>query len=119
VQTARIPNPMRVMADYPERLAPIVLKALERDQTQRYQTAEELRLALEHFLVEERMLVSHAAVGKLVHKVLEPRLERQDEQLKEALVATDGMVQGGLVPAANPRGSGFNRTSDPSHPSGS
>jgi serine/threonine protein kinase len=120
VQAARIPNPMRVLADYPERLAPIVLKALERQPEDRYQTSDEFRLALEHFLVETRMLVSHAAVGKLVHKVLEPRLERQDEMLKVALVAADGMVQGGLVPAAKPRGSSASRPSDPSsHPSGS
>ena len=120
VQTMRIPNPMRVLPDYPERLAPIVLKALERDRDKRYQTSDELRAALEQFLVQDRMLVSHAAVGKLVHKVLEARLERQDEMLREALVAADGMVQGGLVPPAKPRGSNAgNRASDPSsHPSG-
>jgi eukaryotic-like serine/threonine-protein kinase len=114
-QTARILNPTRVLPDYPERLATIVLKALEREREVRYQTSEELRLALEHFLVEERMLVSPAAVGKLVHRVLKPRLERQDDLLRDALVAADGMVQGGLVPTAKPGG---NRASDPSsHPS--
>jgi serine/threonine-protein kinase len=113
-QAARIPNPKRVMADYPDRLASIVLKALDRERDNRFQTSEELRLALEHFLVEERMLISHAAVGKLVHKVLKPRLERQDEMLREALVAADGLVQGGLVPTARP---GSPRASDPSsHP---
>jgi serine/threonine-protein kinase len=109
-QEARVPNPKRVMAEYPDRLANIVLKALDRERDTRFQTAEELRLALEHFLVEERMLISHAAVGKLVHKVLKPRLERQDESLREALVAADGMVQGGLVPTARPGGA---RNSDP------
>jgi len=119
VQAARVPNPTRVLPDYPERLAPIVLKALERERENRFQTSDELRAALEQFLVRERMLVSHAAVGKLVHKVLEARLERQDEMLREALVAADGMVQGGLVPPTRPRGSGANRASDPSsHPSG-
>ncbi|HTQ03512.1 MAG TPA: serine/threonine-protein kinase [Polyangiaceae bacterium] len=114
-QEARVPSPTRVLADYPERLATIVLKALESDRQSRYQTADELRLALEHFLVEERMLVSHAAVGKLVHRVLKSRLEKQDDALREALVQTDGMVQGGLVPTAKPGGS---RASDPSsHPS--
>jgi len=120
VQAARIPHPTRVLADYPERLAPIVLKALERDRGQRYQTADELRHALEQFLVEERMMISHAAVGKLVQKVLRPRLEQQDAALQKALVATDGVVQGGLVPPASPhpaRGSG--RISDASHPAAS
>jgi serine/threonine protein kinase len=113
-QEARIPNPMRVLPDYPERLASIVLKALAPEREQRFQTSEELRLALEQFLVQERTLISHAAVGKLVHKVLKQRLERQDEELREALVATDGIVQGGLVPTARPGGG---RPSDPSsHP---
>jgi serine/threonine-protein kinase len=113
-QEGRITSPKRVMAEYPDRLAAIVLKALERDNDARYQTSDELRLALEAFLVEERMLISHAAVGKLVHKVLKPRLEKQDESLREALVAADGMVQGGLVPTARPGGA---RASDPSsHP---
>ncbi len=119
VQTARIPNPLKILPDYPARLAPIVEKALEKDRSKRYQTSDELRLALEHFLVEERMLVSHAAVGKLVYRVLEPRLAKQDELLREALVAADGMVQGGLVPRAKPQASSPNasRASDPSsHP---
>ena len=113
-QEAHIPNPTEVLPDYPARLASIVLKALARKREERFQSSEELRLALEHFLVEGRMLISHAAVGKLVHKVLKPRLERQDEELREALVATDGIVQGGLVPTARPGGG---RPSDPnSHP---
>ncbi len=113
-QEARIPNPTRVLPDYPERLASIVLKALAPEREQRFQTSAELRLALEQFLVQERTLISHASVGKLVHKVLKQRLERQDEELREALVATDGIVQGGLVPTARPVGG---RPSDPSsHP---
>jgi serine/threonine-protein kinase len=116
VQAARIPHPARVLAGYPERLAPIVLKALERDRKLRYQTAEELQLALEHFLVEERMLISHPAVGKLVQRVLRSRLEQQDDELRKALVATDGMVQGGLVPPAAPHPSRGARISDASHP---
>jgi serine/threonine-protein kinase len=102
VQMARVQHPARVLPDYPARLSPIVLRALERDPARRFQTAEDLKLALEHFLVEERLLVSHAAVGKLVQKVLRTRLDQQDEALRAALLATDGMVQGGLVPSASP-----------------
>jgi len=119
-QAARIPNPQRVQAEYPARLVPIVLKALEKDRRARFQTAEELGYALEQFLVEERTLVSHPAVGKLVAKVLRKRLEAQDEELREALVAADGLVQGGLVPSAQPPSVAHHaRPSDPSQrPSG-
>jgi serine/threonine protein kinase len=119
VQAARIPHPARLVHDYPERLVPILLRALERDRKARYQTAQQLCEALEQFLVAERLLISHAAVGKLVQKVLRPRLEQQDSLLQKALVATDGMVQGGLVPPASPHVAtgGTARLSDPSHPS--
>ncbi|HEX5098287.1 MAG TPA: serine/threonine-protein kinase [Polyangiaceae bacterium] len=119
VQAARIPHPGRLVPDYPERLVPIVMRALERDRKTRYQTAEELCQALEQFLVTERLLISHAAVGKLVQKVLRPRLEQQDSLLQKALLAADGVVQGGLVPPASPQaaGAGAARMSDPSHPS--
>lgn len=115
VQAARIPNPARLVPGYPERLAAIVQRSLERDVSQRYQTADELRVALEQYLVEERVMVSHASVGKLVYRVLKPRLDQQDEQLRAALVAADGMVQAGLVPDS--RGveapTRWNRLSDP------
>jgi serine/threonine protein kinase len=122
VQAARIPNPARLVPGYPARLAEIVQRSLERDVNQRYQTADELRAALEQYLVEQRVVVSHASVGKLVYRVLKPRLDQQDEQLRAALVAADGMVQAGLVPDS--RGveapTRWNRLSDPptsSHPS--
>jgi serine/threonine-protein kinase len=104
VSTARIPTPHRVFPDYPERLGQIVLKALARDMKERFQTADELRLALEGYLVESRTLVSHAAVGKLVYKILQPRLDQQDEQLRTALVAADGMLRAGLVPTTRTTG---------------
>jgi len=98
VNQARVPNPAQVLTDYPERLTPIVLRALSRNPADRFQTAQEMQSALDQYLVQERMLVSHASVGKLVRKVLLPRLEQQDEALRKALLATDGMVRAGLVP---------------------
>jgi eukaryotic-like serine/threonine-protein kinase len=113
VTQARVPNPRQILPDYPEALVPIVHKALARDRNQRFQTAEAMQLALEQYLVGERMAVSHAAVGKLVRKILLPRLEQQDEALKRALLATDGMVRAGLVPEVGHYDSS-SRTSRPS-----
>jgi len=114
VNQARVPNPTQVLPDYPERLAPIVLRALSRDPAARYQTAAEMQVALDQYLVQERMLVSHASVGKLVRKVLLPRLERQDEALRKALLATDGMVRAGLMPeVATLESHPANRLSEP------
>jgi serine/threonine protein kinase len=63
VNQARVPNPGQVLPDYPERLTPIVLRSLARNATDRYQTAEEMRIALDQYLVQERMRFSHARVG--------------------------------------------------------
>lgn len=43
----QLPDPRKIIADYPPALADIVRKALARDRTQRYQTAEEMGAALE------------------------------------------------------------------------
>jgi eukaryotic-like serine/threonine-protein kinase len=98
VTSAKIPDPREVNEKYPEKLAVIVKKALERDVAKRYQTADELRAALEKYLVEERILVSTASVGQLVRRVLGTRIEHQRVVLREALIAADGMLHEGLVP---------------------
>lgn len=93
-----IPDPRQGLPRYPDRLAQIVKKALERDVSRRYQTAEELREALDRFLVEERILVSPAGVGRLVSRVLGARIEQLRQSLSEALVAQDGLLRGDLIP---------------------
>jgi serine/threonine-protein kinase len=99
---------------YPERLASIVMTALERDPPNRFQTADDFRASLEQDLVEERMLVSQASVGQLVKRVLGGGLAVQHEAIRAALVAADGMLRAGLVPESDPRASRpFERLSEP------
>ncbi len=100
VTSGKIPDPRELHPKYPEKLAFIVRKALERDIRNRYQTADDLRRALEKYLIEERILVSNASVGQLVKRVLGARIEHQRVVLREALIAADGMLHDGLVPSA-------------------
>jgi serine/threonine protein kinase len=100
VTSGRVPDPRRVLADYPSRLAEITLRALERDPARRFQTADALRDALERYLVEERVLVSHSSVAQLVRRILAPRVEALRQGLREALVARDGRLAEELVPEA-------------------
>jgi serine/threonine-protein kinase len=114
VAAGRAPSPARMFPGYPEKLASIVMTALEVDLERRYQTADELRVALEQYLVEERMLVSQASVGQLVRRVLGTRLATQHDAIRTALVAADGMLRAGLVPESDPRASrSFERLSEP------
>src|SRR6185436_16313360 len=62
--------------------------------------ADELRAALEKYLVDDRILVSAASVGQLVRRVLGARIELQRANLRDALIAADGMLHEGLVPNA-------------------
>jgi serine/threonine-protein kinase len=98
VTSGKIPDPRRVRPDYPPGLARITLRALERDPARRFQSAEALRDALERFLVEERIFVSHASVAQVVRRVLGPRIEVLRQKLREALVARDGTFRADLLP---------------------
>ncbi len=92
VRSARVPIPSSVWPDYPEALGAIVLKALQRDPRHRYQTAEELKLALEHFLVETRTMVSPAGVASLLSRVLGDRIRERRVQVQQALDSQNATI---------------------------
>jgi len=97
VVSGKIPRPSEVNPRLPRALEPILLKALARDIRDRYQTAEELRQALERWLVDERILVSRAGVAQLVKRVLGTTIEQRREAIREALAASDGRYVDTLV----------------------
>jgi len=98
VKRSKIPNPGDLNPRLSPQLVSIVEKSLARDLGRRFQTAREMSDALERFLVEDRVMVSHASVGQLVRRVLGSRIETQRQALREALTASDGVVAAGLVP---------------------
>ena len=98
VQTARVPDLEKLHPGYPPKLAAIVYRALQHDKQTRFQTALELREALERYLVEDRIMVSQAGVGALVRRVLGGRIEALRQELSEALVARDGVLNAALIP---------------------
>jgi len=97
VAAGKIPPPSELNPKVPSALDPIVLTALERDRRVRFQTADELRQALERWLVEQRILVSQAGVAQLVKRVLSITIEERREAIREALVTADGKLGVGLV----------------------
>jgi len=85
VHVAEIPRPTSLFPDYPKPLEEIVLKALQRDRDQRFQTAEEFARALERFLVDSRIMVARSSVGQLLKRVLGERIQQRREQIRAAL----------------------------------
>ena len=98
VKRSKIPNPAELNPRLSPQLVEVVQKSLARDLGRRFQTALEMSEALERYLVEDRVMVSHASVGQLVRRVLGSRIEAQRQALREALTASDGVVAAGLVP---------------------
>jgi serine/threonine-protein kinase len=66
ISTGEIPAPSVLRPDIPVEIESIVMKALERDPAARFQTAEEMRMALERFL----RVASHEASDKLLQGLM-------------------------------------------------
>jgi serine/threonine-protein kinase len=64
-----VPRPSSVRPDYPDGLEDIVMKALQSDPTERYQTAMDLQIELEDFARETRLPVSSARLSKFMREL--------------------------------------------------
>jgi eukaryotic-like serine/threonine-protein kinase len=77
-------TPTSIVAAYPKELESLVLQTLEKDPAKRYQTAEDLRVALEAFLARNGRLVTDRDVALLVKATLQPTLDRNNKALADA-----------------------------------
>jgi eukaryotic-like serine/threonine-protein kinase len=85
-----IPPPSSIDPRYPPRLEAIVMKALERDLSRRFQTAEEFQRELESYLKESRIVVAPAGLAGLLMKVLGSRIEQRRQAVRTTLKQLDG-----------------------------
>jgi serine/threonine protein kinase len=67
------PPPSRIALGYPPDLERVVVKALRREPAERFQSAQELQLALEDLVRARRLVVSSVALGAYVHEVVPRR----------------------------------------------
>jgi serine/threonine protein kinase len=89
VKRGKIPRPSLLKADYPRKLEPIVLRALEREPDQRFQTAEEFEFELSTYLTEEHAVVSHPVVASLLMRLLGSRIEKRREVITSIAASID------------------------------
>ncbi|MBI5479598.1 MAG: protein kinase [Deltaproteobacteria bacterium] len=68
------PPPSGVTPGYPHRLEQIVLHALRRPKEERYQTAQEMQLALEEFAFEHQLRVSPVALAGFMGGLFEGKI---------------------------------------------
>lgn len=67
------PLPSSRVPDYPSALEEIVFKALRRDPRERYDTAQELQVALEDFAREQKLALSSVALARFLREVIGER----------------------------------------------
>lgn len=77
-------KPSELRGDYPEELEEIVVRALAADPNQRYQTTEEMRVALEQWMLTSSQMVVPGDVARIVRDRMNP--ERR--KLVEAVMSS-------------------------------
>jgi eukaryotic-like serine/threonine-protein kinase len=94
-----IPPPSRLRADIPTALDAIILRALARNKNERYQTAEDLRAAVEAFAVEYQLRTSNKALSDYLIRLFGHRAEPW-ETAEDRRPVTDETMDGSLRGAA-------------------
>jgi serine/threonine-protein kinase len=90
-------KPSERRPDYPPALEQIVLKALEREPGDRYQSCEEMGRDLEAWLSNERLMVTDADVGRVMQAALGERINTRIESIQSATAAIEAGVPLELV----------------------
>ncbi|HYP98452.1 MAG TPA: serine/threonine-protein kinase [Polyangiaceae bacterium] len=96
VISGAIPKPSMIDPKYPLELERIVLKALERNVSERYQTAAEFEHDLHAYLKAERLIVPRSGVAGILKRVLGERIEQRRKAVRASLRA----LSSGAVPTA-------------------
>ena len=89
-----IPPPSQKVAEYPQELERIVMKALARNPANRYATARELQLDIERFAVDNRLAISSARLAGFMQTTFADRIAawRERVSLDHAARAASGRV---------------------------
>ena len=69
IHRARVPDPRQIFADYPERLARVLMRALARDVDERYATAAEMARDLEECVEVNGRTVNAASIAAMMTEV--------------------------------------------------
>jgi serine/threonine-protein kinase len=83
------PSPSQVRFGYPRELEAIVMRALAKDRTHRWQSAREMQAAIEEFVRRERLGVSTIALSQFMQALFEEKLATQKEALLQGKQLAD------------------------------
>jgi serine/threonine-protein kinase len=95
------PAPASVIRGFPLELAAIIDCALASEPARRFGTAEQMRVALEEWLVKSGPLVTPTHLGNLVRERVGPHLDKRRDHVRAAMAAAQEQETRGTVrPAA-------------------
>lgn len=83
------PRPSQIRPSYPKALEAIVMKALEKDPADRYQSARDMQADLETFIREERIAVSAVSLAGWMKMLFEDKIAEQKEALQDVKQLAD------------------------------
>jgi serine/threonine protein kinase len=90
-------KPRMLVPDYPEALEAIVVRSLSLAPADRFQTAEEMQLALEEWLASTGKLTTASAVAKMVKERMSPEIRERNEALRSQSRALPHTLMSQLV----------------------
>jgi serine/threonine-protein kinase len=80
-----VTSPVELVPDYPLELQTIVLKSLAKDPAERYQTAEDMRVALEAWLARSGRVASERTIAELMVKTVGAVIEEKSGRINDAI----------------------------------
>lgn len=81
VQKAQFLAPEKARRHYPPGLAAIVRKALAPNRDDRYGTARDLGSAIEHYLMDRRVVAGPSQIAAMMHRLFEQRIAERERLL--------------------------------------
>ena len=81
--------PHQIDAEYPQEFERIVMRALAKDPRSRYQSAEELGLALESWLASHKAIVTESRIAKIVDSAVGETLRTRRRFIAETIARFD------------------------------
>ncbi|HEV3189045.1 MAG TPA: protein kinase [Polyangiaceae bacterium] len=99
----KVPRVAEVVPDIDPRLDRIVARALERDPEARYQTAGQMREALEQYLLDGHHIVRHEEIGRVVSDAFRDVREELARQIHAQMARSSGFpgTTSGTMPVAS------------------
>ncbi len=95
-------NPPSQVADVPEDMDPVVMRAIAKNADDRYRDARQFQMALEEILVGQRWVAGSVQISELMETLFADRLAEEKAQGQVVLVGEDSANSGTPQPPAPP-----------------